>query len=54
MRKLGQRAIEEKDKLSQTKEIKLLRKLLRTDDSDKREELLADAFTPKQGLIVSI
>jgi|AntRauTorckE5430_2_1112549.scaffolds.fasta_scaffold11869_1 hypothetical protein len=54
MKRLGQRAMEEKDKQSQTKEIKLLRQLLRTDDSTKREELLTDAFTPKQGLIVSI
>jgi hypothetical protein len=52
MKRLGQRAMEEKDKQSQTKEIKLLRQLLRTDESEKREELLTDAFTPKQGLIV--
>lgn len=53
MKKLGQRAMEEKDKQSQTKEIKLLRQLLRTDEAEKREELLTEAFTPKQGLIVS-
>lgn len=52
MKKLGQRAMEEKDKQSQTKEIKLLRQLLRTDEAEKREELLTEAFTPKQGLIV--
>lgn len=52
MKRLGERAMEEKDKQSQTKEIKLLRQLLRTDESEKREELLTDAFTPKQGLIV--
>ena len=53
MKRLGERAMEEKDKSSQTKEIKLLRQLLRTDETEKREELLTDAFTPKQGLIVS-
>lgn len=52
MRRLGERAMEEKDKQSQTKEIRLLRQLLRTDDSAKREELLTDAFTPRQGLLV--
>lgn len=52
MKKLGKRAMEEKDKQSQTKEIKLLRQLLRTDEAEKREELLTEAFTPKQGLIV--
>ena len=41
---LGQRAMEEKDKQSQTKEIKLLRQLLRSDDSTKREELLTDGL----------
>jgi hypothetical protein len=54
MRRLGERAMEEKDKQSQTKEIRLLRRLLRTDDPSKRDELLTDAFTPRQGLIVSI
>jgi hypothetical protein len=54
MRRLGERAMEEKDKQSQTKEIRLLRQLLRTDDSAKREELLTDAFTPRQGLLVSV
>jgi len=52
MKRLAARASEEKDKQSQTKEIKLLRQLLRNDESEKREELLTDAFTPKQGLIV--
>ena len=54
MKRLGKRAMQEKDKLSQTKEIKLLRQLLRTDDSNEREVLLTDAFTPKIGLLVSI
>jgi len=53
MRKLSKRAMEEKDKQSSSKEIKLLRQLLRTDDSTERESILEDAFTPKQGLLVS-
>ncbi len=53
MKRLGQRAMEEKDKQSSSKEIKLLRQLLRTDDENKRTALLEDAFTPKQGLLVS-
>lgn len=52
MKKLSKRASEEKDKQSQTKEIKLLRQLLRTDISEEREQLLIDAFTPRQGLLV--
>jgi hypothetical protein len=52
MKRLGQRAMEEKDKQSSTKEIKLLRQLLRTDDETVRQTLLEDAFTPKQGLLV--
>jgi len=52
MKRLGQRAMEEKDKQSSSKEIKLLRQLLRTDDENKRTVLLEDAFTPKQGLLV--
>jgi len=52
MDKLRKRAMAEKDKQSATKEIKLLRQLLREPDQVKREELLADAFTPKEALIV--
>mmetsp|Transcript_26063 Transcript_26063/g.29789 ORF Transcript_26063/g.29789 Transcript_26063/m.29789 type:complete len:525 (+) Transcript_26063:29-1603(+) len=52
MRKLGQRAMEEKDKQSSTKEIKLLRRLLRTDDETERQAFLEDAFTPKVALLV--
>jgi len=52
MRKLATRATEEKDKQSATKEIKLLRKLLRTEDPKEREALLEDAFTPKDKLLV--
>mmetsp|Transcript_17470 Transcript_17470/g.26723 ORF Transcript_17470/g.26723 Transcript_17470/m.26723 type:complete len:523 (-) Transcript_17470:40-1608(-) len=52
MTKLKRRAMEEKDKQSASKEIELLRKLLRTDDSTEREKLLEKAFTPKEALIV--
>lgn len=54
MRKLRARAMSEKDKQSASKEIKLLRQLLRESDSNTREQLLIDAFTPKESLIVSI
>lgn len=54
MLKLRKRAMAEKDKQSATKEIKLLRQLLREPDSNKREELLTEAFTPKEALIVSM
>lgn len=53
MKRLSKRAMEEKDKESSSKEIKLLRKLLRTDDENERQQLLEDAFTPKQNLLVS-
>lgn len=53
MTKLRERAMNEKDKQSASKEIKLLRQLLREDDSSKREDLLTEAFTPKEALIVS-
>eukprot|EP00571_Detonula_confervacea_P000281 CAMPEP_0172329942 /NCGR_PEP_ID=MMETSP1058-20130122/61142_1 /TAXON_ID=83371 /ORGANISM="Detonula confervacea, Strain CCMP 353" /LENGTH=481 /DNA_ID=CAMNT_0013047137 /DNA_START=1110 /DNA_END=2555 /DNA_ORIENTATION=- len=52
MVKLRKRAESEKDKQSASKEIKLLRQLLREPDQTKREDLLADAFTPKEALIV--
>lgn len=54
MMKLRKRAMAEKDKQSASKEIKLLRQLLREPDSAIREQLLTDAFTPKEALIVSI
>lgn len=53
MKRLSKRAMEEKDKQSSSKEIKLLRQLLRTDDELERQTLLEEAFTPKQGLLVS-
>jgi len=52
MRRLRDRAADEKDKQGATKEVVLLRKLLRTDDPQKREQLLEEAFTPKEQLIV--
>jgi len=52
MKRLSKRAYEEKDKQSTSKEIKLLRQLLRAKDTDERGALLEDAFTPKVGLLV--
>lgn len=52
MTKLRERAMAEKDKQSASKEIRLLRQLLRETDSNEREKLLEEAFTPKEALIV--
>eukprot|EP00560_Eucampia_antarctica_P008417 CAMPEP_0197826192 /NCGR_PEP_ID=MMETSP1437-20131217/3175_1 /TAXON_ID=49252 ORGANISM="Eucampia antarctica, Strain CCMP1452" /NCGR_SAMPLE_ID=MMETSP1437 /ASSEMBLY_ACC=CAM_ASM_001096 /LENGTH=541 /DNA_ID=CAMNT_0043426521 /DNA_START=116 /DNA_END=1744 /DNA_ORIENTATION=- len=52
MERLRVRASDEKDKQSSTKEVTLLRKLLRANDSAQREQLLEDAFTPKDMLLV--
>jgi len=52
MQRLRKRAVAEKDKQSQSKEVRLLRQLLRTDDANEREKLFEDAFTPKDALIV--
>lgn len=52
MKRLRERALDEKDKQTSSKEIRLLRQLLRTDDAAKREKLLEEAFTPKESLIV--
>lgn len=52
MKKLGKKAAAEKDKQSSSKEIRLLRQLLREEDSNERERILEDAFTPKEQLIV--
>ena len=52
MKRLRERALDEKDKQSTSKEIRLLRQLLRTDDATAREQLLEEAFTPKEALIV--
>eukprot|EP00591_Stephanopyxis_turris_P002698 CAMPEP_0195520318 /NCGR_PEP_ID=MMETSP0794_2-20130614/16620_1 /TAXON_ID=515487 /ORGANISM="Stephanopyxis turris, Strain CCMP 815" /LENGTH=481 /DNA_ID=CAMNT_0040649653 /DNA_START=173 /DNA_END=1618 /DNA_ORIENTATION=+ len=53
MRKLRTKASEEKDKQTTAKEILLLRKLLRTEDSSEREKLLEDAFTPREQFLVA-
>jgi hypothetical protein len=52
MKKLRLRAIDEKDKLTSSKELRLIRKLLRTDDVNEREKILEDAFTPRELLLV--
>lgn len=54
MKKLRMRAAEEKDKQMSSKEIRLIRKLLRAQDSQERERILEDAFTPRENLLVSI
>jgi hypothetical protein len=53
MTKLRKRAELEKDKQSASKEIKLLRQLLREKNANEREKILTEAFTPKEALIVS-
>ena len=53
MSRIRLRAIEEKDKQSSSKEIALIRKLLRTEDSTVRETILEDAFTPRANLLVA-
>lgn len=52
MDKLRKRAAEEKDKQISSKEIRLIRQLLRTDDAVEREKILEDAFTPRESLLV--
>lgn len=53
MSRIRLRAVEEKDKQSSSKEIALIRKLLRTEDSSVRETILEDAFTPRANLLVA-
>ena len=53
MERIRKRAMEEKDKQSSSKEIALIRKLLRTDDLAEREAILEDAFTPRANLLVA-
>jgi hypothetical protein len=53
MLKLKKRATQEKDKQAASKEIKLLRQLLRESNANEREKILTEAFTPKASLIVS-
>ncbi|MGK3745132.1 MAG: hypothetical protein ACI8RD_004387 [Bacillariaceae sp.] len=52
MKRLRYRAAEEKDKQASSKEIALIRKLLRADDANDRENILVDAFTPRENLLV--
>ena len=52
MKRLRLRAAEEKDKMVTSKEIRLIRKLLRADNSEQREKILEDAFTPRGNLLV--
>jgi hypothetical protein len=52
MKRLRKRAADEKDKQMSSKEIRLIRKLLRADDADEREKILEDAFTPRENLLV--
>lgn len=53
MKRLRMRAIDEKDKQISSKELRLIRKLLRADDSQQREKMLEDAFTPRENLLVA-
>ena len=53
MSRIRLRAVEEKDKQSSSKEIALIRKLLRTEDASARETILEDAFTPRANLLVA-
>jgi hypothetical protein len=53
MKRLRRRAAEEKDKQMSSKEIRLIRKLLRAENSQEREKILEDAFTPRDTLLVS-
>jgi hypothetical protein len=52
--RLRKRAADEKDKQATSKEIRLLRRLLRTDDAKEREAIFEEAFTPKDTLLVNI
>mmetsp|Transcript_24071 Transcript_24071/g.66723 ORF Transcript_24071/g.66723 Transcript_24071/m.66723 type:complete len:528 (-) Transcript_24071:160-1743(-) len=53
MKRLRLRAAEEKDKQASSKEIALIRKLLRAEDAAEREKMLEDAFTPRENLLVA-
>lgn len=53
MKRLRLRSTEEKDKQATSKEIALIRKLLRADDPAAREKILEDAFTPRENLLVA-
>lgn len=53
MERLRKRAMDEKDKQASSKEVALIRKLLRTDDITEREAIFEDAFTPRANLLVA-
>jgi hypothetical protein len=53
MKRLRLRVTEEKDKQASSKEIALIRKLLRAEDATEREKMLEDAFTPRESLLVA-
>lgn len=53
MKRLRLRTAEEKDKQASSKEIALIRKLLRAEDADEREQFLVEAFTPQEKLLVA-
>jgi hypothetical protein len=53
MSRIRLRAVEEKDRQSSSKEIALIRKLLRTEEASAREVILEDAFTPRANLLVA-
>lgn len=53
MERLRKRALDEKDKQAGSKEVALIRKLLRTDNANERELILEDAFTPRANLLVA-
>lgn len=53
MERLRKRAMDEKDKQASSKEVALIRKLLRTNDANERELILEDAFTPRANLLVA-
>jgi hypothetical protein len=54
MDKLRNRALDEKDKQASSKEIRLVRQLLRAPDAAAREKILEDAFTPREALLVRV
>jgi hypothetical protein len=53
MERLRKRAMEEKDKQASSKEIRLVRQLLRTKDAAEREKIIEEAFTPRENLLVA-
>ena len=54
MMRLKKKAAEEKDRKTTSKEVKLLRQLLREESSGERQKLLEDAFTPRENILVCV